>query len=359
MLKKKHIALSLITIIVIIAAAIFVNMRAPQSDIEKAAFFPDLGSQIESVNHISIKNYVGEVNISRSGDIWTVDNFDGFPALPDKVKGAVVGAADLKVNAAKTALPRLYSRLGVEDPESEDATSILLTLKDAEQNKIIDVIVGKPRLSSAAQSTPGLYVRRPDDKQSYLVDGILDISASKTDWIARALFDIQADAIRSVRVEHSDGDTYTLFKNAKGQDKFELENIPEGKKIASKLITSRFGTVLQDIQINGARSKAKLTKPEENIHTTIQTFEGTVVNLIAFEHDDITYGAFEFSFDESLVAEGTSEEKIAAAKTFVTEMNTKVKDWWYQIPPFKYDIIKKRSDSVMRNDPSYKKPEKS
>jgi len=269
----------------------------------------------------------------------------------------VLGAADLKINAPKTKLPRLYNRLGVEGPEVEDSTSLLLSFKDAERNSIIEMIVGKLRLSSASQSTPGLYVRKPDDEQSYLVDGVVDITSSKTDWIERTLFDIPSEAIRAVRVEHADGDTYTLFKNEKGQEKFELENLPAGKKLASELIISRYGSILQDIQINGARSKDKLQKQENSINVLIHTFEGTVIELVAFEHDDTPYGSFEFRFDESLLAGDEDQEKIEGVKAFVSNMNAQTMNWWYEIPPFKYDVIKKRSASIMRDDKSSAKSE--
>ena len=242
--------------------------------------------------------------------------------------------------------------LGVEGPEVEDSTSLLLSFKDAERNNIVEMIVGKLRLSSASQSTPGLYIRKPDDKQSYLVDGVVDITSSKTDWIERTLFDIPAEAIRAVRVEHTDGDTYTLFKNEKGQERFSLENLPSGKKLASELIISRYGSILQDIQINGARSKEKLQKPENSINVLIHTFEGTVIELVAFEHDDIPYGSFEFRFDESLLVGDEDQEKIDGVKAYVSNMNAQTLNWWYEIPPFKYDVIKKRSDSIMRNDKS-------
>jgi len=357
MFKNKLIVFTIITVVVIIAASVFVKLRAPQSGKERAAFFPGLSSEIEAINHISIKGYAGSVNLSRINDIWVIDEFDGYPALPDKVKSTVLGAADLKINAPKTTLPRLYSRLGVEGPEVEDSTSLLLSLKDAERNSIVEMIVGKLRLSSASQSTPGLYIRKLDDEQSYLVDGVVDITSSKTDWIERSLFDIPAEAIRAVRVEHADGDTYTLFKNEKGQEQFNLANLPSGKKLASELIISRYGSILQDIQINGARSKEKLQKPENSINVLVHTFEGTVVELVAFEHDDIPYGSFEFRFDESLLAGDEDQEKIDGVKAYVSNMNAQTLNWWYEIPPFKYDVIKKRSASIMRNDKSSEKSE--
>ncbi len=352
MFKNKLIVLTLITVVVIIAASVFVKLRAPQSGKERAAFFPGLSSEIEAINHISIKGYAGAINLSRVNDSWVVDEFDGYPALPDKVKSTVLGTADLKINAPKTTLPRLYSRLGVEGPEVEDSTSLLLSFKDAERNSIVEMIVGKLRLSSASQSTPGLYIRKPNDEQSYLVDGVVDISSTKTDWIERSLFDIPAEAIRAVRVEHADGDNYTLFKNEKGQEQFSLENLPAGKKLASELIISRYGSILQDIQINGARSKEKLQKQENSINVLIHTFEGTVVELVAFEHDDIPYGSFEFRFDESLLAGDEDQEKIDGVKAYVSNMNAQTLNWWYEIPPFKYDVIKKGSASIMRNDKS-------
>jgi len=357
MFKNKLILLTLTTIVVIIAASVFVKLRAPQPAKESLAFFPDLGTEIESVNHISIKGYSGEINISRVNDTWVIDEFDGYPALPDKVKSTVLGVADLKINAPKTTLPRLYNRLGVEGPEIEDSTSLLLSLKDAERNNIVEMIVGKLRLSSASQSTPGLYIREPDEARSYLVDGVIDITASKTDWIERSLLDIPAEAIRAVRVEHADGDTYTLFKSEKGQDQFALENLPAGKKLASKLIISRYGSILQDIQINGARSKEKLQKQENSIQVLIHTFEGTVIDMLAFEYEDTPYASFEFRFDETLIAEGEDKEKIEGIKAFVANMNARALNWWYEIPPFKYDVIKKRSASIMRDDLSSKKPE--
>ena len=298
-----------------------------------------------------------QINLSRINDTWVIDEFDGYSALPDKVKSTVLGAADLKINAPKTTLPRLYSRLGVEGPEVEDSTSLLLSFKDAERNSIVEMIVGKLRLSSASQSTPGLYIRKPNDEQSYLVDGVVDITSSKTDWIERSIFDIPAEAIRAVRIEHADGDTYTLFKNEKGQEQFSLENLPAGKKLASDLIINRYGSILEDIQINGARSKEKLQKQENSINVLIHTFEGTVVELVAFEHDDIPYGSFEFRFDESLLAGDEDQEKIDGVKAYVSNMNAQTLNWWYEIPPFKYDVIKKRSASIMRNDKSSAKSE--
>jgi len=364
MINNKLIALSLITITVIVAATIFANLRAPQSDKQKASFFPELTKQIESVNYISIKGYNDSINLTRKNDIWGIDEFDGYPALPEKIKSAVLGAADLKINASKTALPRLYHRLGVEGPEVEDTASLLLTLSDSNQNKIIEVIVGKPRLSSSAKNTSGLYVREPEKEKSYLVDGVLDISAIKTDWIKRSLFDIPAEAVKSVSVSHADGDSYTLYKNEKGQEYFELEDMPNNQELASELIINRFGTILQDLQISGARllddepgrkgneanvfAINSLTRLDSTIK--VMTFEGIVVRITSFKHDGIAYASFKFSYDEEIGKNNNEEEvKNEDVKTYIANLNLDTKNWWFEIPEFKYDIIKTRSNKITRD----------
>ena len=360
MIKNKLTILSFITIAVIVTASIFANLRAPQSEKEKISFFPELSKKIESVNYISIKGYGNSINLSRKNDVWGIDEFDFYPALPDKVKSAVLGAADLKINAPKTALPRLYHRLGVEGPNVPDTDSLLLTLSDSDKNIIIEVVVGKPRLSSSAENISGLYVRRPEDEKSYLVDGVLDISATKTDWINRNLFDIPIEAVKLVNVVHADGDEFELYKSEKGQERFEMKNLPIGKELASELIVNRFGTILQDLQISGARSKkdfivssAMGSDANETTKIKIETFEGIVANVTAFKHEGLHFASFEFLYNEQIVAtenqQGGENANNADIQTYVDKLNYDTAGWWFEIPEFKYDIIKRRSNTITRD----------
>tara|TARA_B100001996_G_scaffold266415_1_gene208095 strand:- start:1675 stop:2760 length:1086 start_codon:yes stop_codon:yes gene_type:complete len=350
MIKNKLIILTSITIAVIVAATIFANLRAPQSQKEKTPFFPELAKQIESVNYISIKGYSDSINLTRKNNIWGIDEFDGYPALADKIKSTVLGAADLKINAPKTTLPRLYHRLGVEGPGVEGTNSLLLALYDSNKNKIIELIVGRPRLSSSAKNISGLYVRKPEDKKSYLVDGVLGISSIKTDWIRRNLFDIPAESIKSVNVAHYDGDSYTLYKNEKGQEQFELENISIGRELASELIINRFGTILQDLQISGAKSKELLREENKNTKIIVTTFEGIVGNITAFKYNDIAYASFAFSYDEEIEKNNNEEEvKNEDIKNYITNLNLDTENWWFEIPEFKYDIIKRRLNTITRD----------
>ena len=75
MIKNKLVILSFITIIVIVAASIFANLRAPQSQKEKIPFFPELANQIESISAISIKGNSESINLTRENNVWGFDEF--------------------------------------------------------------------------------------------------------------------------------------------------------------------------------------------------------------------------------------------------------------------------------------------
>lgn len=348
-MSKKLTVFTLVTIVVIVAAAVVANLRAPQSAREKPLVFPELKQRIEEISHIRIQSFDDTLNLSRNNNVWGIDEFDGYPALPEKVKSTVLGVADLKLNAPKTALERLYPRLGVEGPVTDESPSKLLTLKDAQQQDVVRVIVGKPRRSSAAQNIPGLYIREPDNAQSYLVDGVLDISAKKTDWIERALLDIPKEEIQRVRVAHADGDSYTLFKKEKGQDNFKLENLPPGKKPAPDILLNRYAAILADVQISSARKKG-FSDVTDRIAVAITTFDGLQVDMQAFLVDDRPYASFAFSVENNRVDDDDTEIKTADLQQYVDNMNSKLDNWVFEFQGFKYDIVKNRSDMLVRDD---------
>ncbi len=346
MFGRRLVVLTLMTVVVVTAATIFAGLRTPQTAKQKVAFFPDLADRIESVNRISIQGRDESIHLTRTDHVWGIDEFDGYPALAEKVKGTVLGAADLKIRAAKTALPRLYHRLGVEGLEEEGTTSLLLTLKGGDEANLVSVIVGKSRRSSAAQNSPGLYVRKPDEAQSWLVDGVLDISATKTDWIKRSLFDIPSETIERVRIKHADGDTFTLYKSEAGQEDFVLENLPAGKKIASKFMISRFGSLMQDMQIRGARAEKLLAVGDDAVSFHVVTFQGVIADGMAFEVEGIPYASFAFSYHEN----SENADKVKQTEAYVGDLNQRVSGWWFEIPEFKYDLIKKRFDDVIQDE---------
>jgi hypothetical protein len=140
--------------------------------------------------------------------------------------------------------------------------------------------------------------------------------------------------------------------------------MPNNQELASELIINRSGTILQDLQISGARllddepgrkgneanvfAINSLTRLDSTIK--VMTFEGIVVRITSFKHDGIAYASFKFSYDEEIGKNNNEEEvKNEDVKTYIANLNLDTKNWWFEIPEFKYDIIKTRSNKITRD----------
>ena len=282
MRKNTLIILAAVTLLVAILAVIVTDFRALQQQKEKPLLFPALSSQLDKVASIEIKSDIDSISLSRHQNSWTIDEFAGYPALLEKVKATVIGVSELRIIAPKTADKARYDRLGVEGLGVAGSPSLYLTLKDSDDAVLADLIVGLPRSSRAAENSPGLYVRRPDDAQSYLVEGLLAISADKRDWFERLLFDIPMADIHSVSVSHSDGDTYTIAKSDPDQADFVLAPVPQGKKARSAVILNKLGSLLQGFHAEAVHKADAIPNTDNPIAVVVKTFAGLVAHIRFF-----------------------------------------------------------------------------
>jgi hypothetical protein len=220
-----------------------------------------------------------------------IEEFEDYPALFDKIKQTIIGISELKVIATKTSRPNLYSRLGVEGVDAENSTSTLITLDNNKGEEAAALIVGKPRRSKSAINNPGLYVRKPQEIHSLLVEGSLDISSRITSWFERTIFDIPSRAIKEIVNQHADGDMVRISRTDIAQDDFQLQDIPEGKKVAIKIILNRMGTLLETFHVSRAKAASNFTFPEDAHVTTVRMFGGMVATIKSTLIDDVAYAA--------------------------------------------------------------------
>ena len=57
-----------------------------------------------------------------------------------------------------------------------------------------------------------------------------------------------------------------------------------------------------------------------------------------------------FSYDEEIGKNNNEEEvKNEDIKTYIASLNLDTENWWFEIPEFKYDIIKRRLNTITRD----------
>ncbi len=350
MKSKSLIILAIITVAVILAAVLADRNRAPSSSLDKQALFPDLSGQINDVHSMSLQKFGKTLTLVRQGDTWTIAQADNYPANFSRIKESVIAVSKLEILSSKTSNPKLYSRLGVEDPASEKSNSLLLELSDAGSNSLASVIVGNIRHSKSADSQPGLYVRLPDTETALLVEGRLELSADTRDWFDKNLVDIDGARISRIVIERDDAPGVSLHRE-KDTDDFSLDNIPEGKEIQSAVIITRMSTMLESLAADGVLAA---TRMDGNVvsTTTLTTFDGLTVTITNAVIDEASYASFSFKASEVEQAATGDEAGTMEARVPVTDeaaaLNTRHAGWAYLIPDYKFELFDEAFEDLVR-----------
>lgn len=368
-----------VTVVVVVAAVAISQQRAPQTRKETPLLFPDLAAKVNEVNELQIRDGVGELTVRRVSGAWRIAEGDDYPALIDKVKQTVVGAADLRVVAEKTQNPDLHKRLGVENPKSKGAESHLLTLK-SDGEELASFIRGKARRSQSPSHSPGFYARLPGQAQALLVEGGLEISADVAEWIKRDIVDIEGVEVSDIRISHREGPE-VILKRATPEDDLVLQNIPAGKEQESEYAIVRLAGLMANMYVNGVKRADRFDSaaPEANIE--VQTFDGLLATAQVHSEDGKTYAQFSFAAapeaaeagdggaeagdggteagdDSAEAADGGAEAGDEGAEDAPTPaekaqaLNALTAGWAYQLSDSKAELFTKPQSELVRDPPS-------
>ena len=363
MSNRSLLILSFITLVIIIAASVSSQKRAPQTVVETALLFPDLKNQINTVAQLGIESADGTVTISKQSDTWQIVESGNYPARFDKIKQTVLALAEMKILSAKTSNPSLFSELGVEDTTAENSASRLLTLKDTSGNALAAVIIG-------TSSGSGTYVRKQGANETWLASGTLDIANAVTGWIEQNLLNIADDRIFDTRIEHPDGSVLSVNR-AKGDKDFTVLDVPTGKEAKSGYFVNQIGTILSKLMIENVKVREGFTFPDTATKTTVRTYDGLVATIMTANVDGANHISLDFSVDEALIATAATPvtpeqpaekeaivigepEKPAATPAVdvrkeVDDLNSSISNWVYTIPSAKYGLLVKLPTDVTQD----------
>ena len=375
MQSRKLILFGAITLLALGAAITATKLRAPAQQAEKPLLFPDLRARANDVGEIQIQGQDRTITLARQGDLWTIREADGYPALIDRVRDAVIGVAELRQLSVKTSNTKMFKRLGVEDIKESGSNSVLLQVKDTKGAHMVSLIVGRVRRATSRAESPALYVRLPDAANALLVEGSVEVSTDPGRWFNRDLFDITPDRVQSLEITHADGGKVKMARAIKGADLI-LADVPPGKEAQSSVITSRMGTVLETFSMEGARAAANVTLPADAATMSVRTFDGIVATLISGRVDDKPMTRISFAYEapanteaekpkaaeapvdqpaietpapDPITAVSDSAETPPDIQGQVEKYNAAVKDWVFQVPQFRFELLTRRTADLVRD----------
>jgi len=213
-----------------------------------------------------------------------------------------------------------------------------------------------------------VYVRRPDSKQSLLVQGDLPVTTRPEDWFETHLFNIDPQRIESIVIKHPNGPEVHLSR-AKGTDDLTLANIPAGKKPKSDVVLHRMGTILQDNFAQNVASLKKFQFPADHASATIRTFDGLIAKTESAKVDGRNYVSYHFDVDPSKIkpakdkSAGNDKKDQAKAgdkdsgkngksdnepkvRKEADKYNKQLSGWAYTLPDYKYQLLSETMDDL-------------
>jgi hypothetical protein len=307
--------------------------------------FPDLAPQLGAVAAIEISGGGNKLRVTRNdkGE-WVLPDKGNYPVMAESARRTLLGLSEMTVIEPKTDKPELYARIGVADPAAGDKTASSIRVLLAGGSVLAELIVGKTQ-TAASYNRPGtLFVRKPEDARSWLVQANFRASADLSDWVSGELVKVDASRLQSIEVRHSDGERLLIRRVVKVSNgnpvpdsemtpDFELADLPAGKKVSTPLELNATASALEFMELKDIAPRASVTVEQSVAVTEYKTKDGLkiVVRTAVAPGDD---GGKVWAMVDAESAGGANSQQVPAEKAVAEEaetLNARLGAWAYQV----------------------------
>jgi hypothetical protein len=293
--------------------------------------FPGLAAKLHDAAKLEITHQGRQTVIEKRADGgWGVASLHDYPIQDVKLRGVLTGLTELRLLEPRTGNPAEFGRLGVDDPNGAAASGDLVRLVDAGGQPIVAVIVGHRRVRSQGHVPDEVYVRRPDETQSWLAEGTLQADADAQAWLDRDILNIGQDKIASVVV----GDDALVFGRVDG--KFTLTRPAEHPKLEEYKVDN-VARGLETLTLQSVKADADAAG-EPIGRAVFTTLDGLVVKVTLLHADKDVWARFAVSGPEKVKAEAD-------------RLSARLAGWSYQVPSWKEKSLVPAIDDLKAAEP--------
>jgi hypothetical protein len=180
--------------------------------------FPNLAARLANAASIVVVRHDGTLIVRRDGpDRWVLPAKADYAVRPERVRELLVGLTELRFTEPRTANPEMLERLGVDDPTRPGSTASLLRVLDAQGQPIVELVIGRRRVRVQGNVPESVYVRRPNETQTWLAEGRLPLDGDPNLWIDRDLANIARERVRALAVTR-EGEAALLLRRGPDGD---------------------------------------------------------------------------------------------------------------------------------------------
>ena len=272
--------LAAVTTIVIVTILLLSTPQKTEVFQSAHRVFPELMSAINDVAEIDIVTQTGPITIIRNGNQWNIKEKFGYSADKGKVRQTLIGLAELRLYEPKTKNPELYKKLGLLDVEAEGSTSTSIHLKTADGTSLAELLIGKQRAAKGNPNQDEIYIRKPQDPQTWLTIGKLNIIQSADKWLDTAILNVDENRIRRVRILHPDETSLTIEKDTPSATDFQVLDLPKDATISSPFNVNNIASTLANLSFDEVHHKAEVDlSTSSHVTAIVETFDGLQVTI--------------------------------------------------------------------------------
>lgn len=305
------------------------------TNFEGERLFPDLLEQAKTVTEVEVVNSGESMTFDLKGDQWTLRNSGGYPVHTNLVTKVILSIASMELLEAKTAMEKRHAILDLGDPMDPKSNSQYVIFKNAAGDVLSDIVVGSANFFLPETTTGGMYVRRLDEAQTYLVRGLVDIGVEPRNWLQRDIIDIPTEDVTRVEVTQPDGEQLIVVPQDDVAGGYKFENLPEGLKLISAFAPRNIAALVNGFVLNDVRRDENTPLDESEAYVANFTLtSGMTLNMRIWRIADKQYMRI-------AAALGTAAPDSEAAK-LVGEISARTQGWTYIIPEYQYDQISKK-----------------
>jgi hypothetical protein len=311
---KVFLVLAALTAVTTVAAVLAVLSQPSATTLQfvNEPAFPALRENPDAVAKIILSSPAGTVTLVReTGDRWAALERNGYPVDRKRVRDLVVVLADMRLIERKTAQPERYDRLEVEAPDAENAQSELVRLEAANGAVLAEAIVGKQRYRLTGTEPSGTYLRRPDEAESWLASGGIQIDREVARWLDGEIVDLDPATIRRIEIQRAGDPGYAAVRDDPGGE-LRLAGLAADEALKEDADLNRLAGALSGVNLEDVRPREQLTWPADQHTARVETFDGLELSVRLAQIDE-EYWAI---FDAGAVAPGnpTASADAAAAQ---------------------------------------------
>ncbi len=264
---------------------------------------------------------------------WVLPQRANFPASFEEVKKTLVAIAAMETVEPKTDNPELLHYVGLDAPPKGDGVEITLS---GDKGVLASLIIGKTEMIGD-DSAIGLFVRKADDNQSWLVKSPSEIKSAPSDWMDKTVVNIDRSRVARVDVQPDKGPAYSVSRSKPSDESFAVSPLPKGRELAYAGVADSAASAFADFSFDDIEPAAS-TDFSNPARETVHTFDGLNVTMESVKQGDATWVRLEAS----------AEPGQAAATKEAQKINDRAGMWAYKLQGYKAENIAAPLESLLK-----------